>query len=760
MSHRREAFLVKSIYPGLLSTGAVLLFPVLFLRWLSCEAACECAAEGGGASVAGDRWLLSAISCLTSTPRFLDRVVPSDQGFGPGYCGLFRFRFWRFGEWHELLVDDRLPTHRGRLFYMHSADPSEFWAALLEKAYAKYVHCSRRSQIAPGNAARTTLVGEGAPRELPRFVGKPCGQVLCRVLLLRILIILSAPLPKGSEEYTCKHMYRFYGGYDQLQLGHTGRALQDLTGGVAQTFRMAHVDPPMAFSMVSSAVPRSTLMAACIIPDHHKAPARLNNGLYTQHAYSVTGIAKVRVKQGEVTLIRLRNPWGRGEWNGPWSDRSWEWDGLSDRDRQLLGVRQPPSEGEFWMSFDDFTLHFTHLDLVHIGPDDWMQESALHSKKPWRAVLARRRWRAGYNAGGGPAHPETTSCNPQFHVQIPKTSASKCHMVVSVTQQYVTDAIRDAGKKPALHPVGFAIYELQGSAQARAFRSVLAHRWCENTQQAGPSLLPSRVPERSTRGTQRESYFTLLLRALLGCSDCAITLCGYDTPSRNREKECGPLRKRGSYTMVSSAPLCHGLLKKWERPFRTTGCVLASLICSPPPVDLWTRFAVEPTLCGLESGSEAGLLIEQVASNGSLIAIYVLKVMTFKRETTPFGATERELTASLAAALVILQWCASSATRFPSARPSQIPANLTRLTTQFVATHRPLDVTVHTTTRETVTFFTLPAGDYIVLPCTSTPNCETRFLLRIFTDEHSNVWCVQPAYRLCCSCLLLEVLEQ
>ena len=39
---------------------------------------------------------------------------------------------------------------------------------------------------------------------------------------------------------------------------------------------------------------------------------------------------------------------------------------------------------------------------VHIGPDDWMSEPALHSKKPWRAVLARRRWRSGYNAGGGP----------------------------------------------------------------------------------------------------------------------------------------------------------------------------------------------------------------------------------------------------------------------------------------------------------------------------------------------------------------------
>lgn len=56
------------------------------------------------------------------------------------------------------------------------------------------------------------------------------------------------------------------------------------------------------------------------------------------------------------------------------------------------------------MSFEDFARNFTQLDLVHVGPDDWMLETALHSKQPWRAVLARRRWRSGYNAGGGPTY--------------------------------------------------------------------------------------------------------------------------------------------------------------------------------------------------------------------------------------------------------------------------------------------------------------------------------------------------------------------
>ena len=38
----------------------------------------------------GDPWLLAAVSSLTLTPRFLDRVVPPDQNFEHGYCGVFR----------------------------------------------------------------------------------------------------------------------------------------------------------------------------------------------------------------------------------------------------------------------------------------------------------------------------------------------------------------------------------------------------------------------------------------------------------------------------------------------------------------------------------------------------------------------------------------------------------------------------------------------------------------------------------------------
>ncbi|XP_063340758.1 calpain-11-like [Pelmatolapia mariae] len=89
-----------------------------------------------GQGKVGDCWFLSSISALTFQENLMAQVVPMDQSF-ENYAGIFHFRFWRFGKWVDVVIDDNLPTIKKRLLSVSSKCGNEFWAPLLEKAYAK-----------------------------------------------------------------------------------------------------------------------------------------------------------------------------------------------------------------------------------------------------------------------------------------------------------------------------------------------------------------------------------------------------------------------------------------------------------------------------------------------------------------------------------------------------------------------------------------------------------------------------------------------
>ena len=74
------------------------------------------------------------------------------------------------------------------------------------------------------------------------------------------------------------------------------------------------------------------------------------DGVVLGHAYSILDVREVEHHR----LLQMRNPWGKGEWTGRWSDDSKEW---TPRYRKLLGWERK-DDGKFWISFEDFCSNY------------------------------------------------------------------------------------------------------------------------------------------------------------------------------------------------------------------------------------------------------------------------------------------------------------------------------------------------------------------------------------------------------------------
>ena len=67
----------------------------------------------------GNCWLLAAMASLATREDLLYQVVPQ-QSFTENYNGSFKFKFWNYGKWVEVIIDDFLPVRKGK-FYLEGA---------------------------------------------------------------------------------------------------------------------------------------------------------------------------------------------------------------------------------------------------------------------------------------------------------------------------------------------------------------------------------------------------------------------------------------------------------------------------------------------------------------------------------------------------------------------------------------------------------------------------------------------------------------
>ncbi len=83
------------------------------------------------------------------------------------------------------------------------------------------------------------------------------------------------------------------------------------------------------------------------------------------HAYTCLGVEEVTSGGVKTKLVKLRNPWGNGEWSGDWSDDSNKW--TPQLKQQLLG--EGADDGVFFMSYDDFIKYYVVVSICKIHRD-------------------------------------------------------------------------------------------------------------------------------------------------------------------------------------------------------------------------------------------------------------------------------------------------------------------------------------------------------------------------------------------------------
>ncbi|KAG8903529.1 hypothetical protein FRB99_003160 [Tulasnella sp. 403] len=272
----------------------------------------------------GDCWFLSALSNIATLPGLVEKFcVARDEK-----VGVYGFIFFRDSGWVDVIIDDLLYT-----------------------AAPKYEELTPREKLLYHD-----------DKEKYNRTARKGGKSL---YFARSSVENETWVPLVEKAYA-----KLHGDYQALAGGATTEAIEDLTGAVSHVLHLNDILDYDQFwdeeLMVEDRLFACYMFSLSASPDDVE-PASTVQGLYPGHAYSILRAAEIRGKR----LILLRNPWGKGEYTGPWSDGSKEWtsewmDVLDIMDHRF------GEDGEFLMEYSDFVNLFTMIGRSRIFNSSWV----------------------------------------------------------------------------------------------------------------------------------------------------------------------------------------------------------------------------------------------------------------------------------------------------------------------------------------------------------------------------------------------------
>ena len=247
----------------------------------------------------GDCYFLAAISSIAEHPERLARIFLTKENEGNG---LFAVALCLNGVWEDVILDDHAPCNANGKLDFNTSKTNELWVVLLEKAWAK-VH----------------------------------------------------------------------GGYLNIEAGLTREALRDLTGASAKTF-FTQQRPEELWNTLMDAERKQFIMAAGSDDLSSGSDAYIQKiGICGSHAYSLLAVYELKEEGGDhcvvepgedyaVRLVKLRNPWGSGEWQGEWGDEDERW---THHLKEELGFTGKKEDGIFFIPWEEFLKYYSDVQICY-----------------------------------------------------------------------------------------------------------------------------------------------------------------------------------------------------------------------------------------------------------------------------------------------------------------------------------------------------------------------------------------------------------
>eukprot|EP01125_Pyxidicula_operculata_P018703 TRINITY_DN666_c0_g1_i1.p1 TRINITY_DN666_c0_g1~~TRINITY_DN666_c0_g1_i1.p1 ORF type:complete len:735 (+),score=183.88 TRINITY_DN666_c0_g1_i1:24-2228(+) len=216
-----------------------------------------------------------------------------------------------------------------------------------------------------------------------------------------------------------KAFAKLHGSYFKLEAGFTDEGFVDLTGGCQEVILVKDHNSGKfnsrggLWGVISRCLHEGWLLGTSCNGGREEDDG---SGILTGHAYS---ILEARELGPNLRLLKIRNPWGKKEWTGRWSDKSREW----TPELKYMLNHKDANDGTFWMQYEDYIKHYTHIQVCRMYTDDV-------GEKYFR-YLFKDEWK-GKTAGGCGNH-GTWVYNPQYGLVIYQAT----NVIISLAQEDV-----------------------------------------------------------------------------------------------------------------------------------------------------------------------------------------------------------------------------------------------------------------------------------------------------------------------------------